>query len=428
VALYRSQSTTYLLQTIIMTACWLLLVGGLNVTIDPYLRFGMPRIEGWSLVKPKAIRQVRMAKAYGVTRGDYQTLFLGNSRVDIGLNPHSDQLPGHFKPAYNLGQPGAGSEMALRYLQHALTTDSPKMVILAVDFLNYLKQPAYLEQLKNRSEDDITAVASSAVFARLSSTTQDQVPWQRARQQVIDVMTSTLSLSALQDSIATIMAQGDPNSADLSEEGYSSGAAFQTLIRMEGQAALFRQKNIEYAKKCVIRMAPPPKQSDEMRAIQLLLELCESRDIRVEVYIHPYHADILEIFEATGHWGEFEQWKTRLTALCESHGARLWDFSGYNQYTTEVPPGGSDRKTVMQWYWESGHYRATLGDRILSQIFEDTLIESEFGRQMTPANLPAWLARSRTAGDDYRKLFSKQSTRVRNLIPQGAITQANDSH
>ncbi len=66
------------------------------------------RIDGINKRKPKAISASPYGQSYGFMREEYETIFLGNSRIDVGLNPASDQLPSDFRPAYNLGQPGTG--------------------------------------------------------------------------------------------------------------------------------------------------------------------------------------------------------------------------------------------------------------------------------------------------------------------------------
>ena len=410
---HSREHTAYLRQSAIAIFVLLLLVTACNVTIDPYLRFGTPRIEGWSQRKPKAIRQVRMAKAYGVMRGDYRTIFLGNSRVDIGLNPQSEQLSANLLPAYNLGQPGSGSELARQYLEHVLADQTPNTVVLGVDFLNYLRKPA---DLGAQEVSEVATESVSADAARLNSMGRSTRSWPQFRQQVKDTLAATVSLSAVGDSLLTILAQNDPNAANISDQGFNSGSAFRNLIQSEGQASLFRQKNSEYIDKCLERVAPVDGQSAELQAIEAALQLCQRRGIRVEVYIHPYHADVLEIFDATGHWGNFERWKMLLNRICEAQGSSLWDFANYSSRTTESPPAEGDRRTIMRWYWESGHYREALGEQVLVEILGQELPATPAGYQLTPSTLESQLAATRVAAVRYRLELKEQSHRVRRIV------------
>ena len=40
----------------------------------------------------------------------------------------------------------------------------------------------------------------------------------------------------------------------------------------------------------------------------------------------------------------------------------LWDFTGFSPYTAEQVPRPGDTRTELQWYWEAGHFKKSLGD------------------------------------------------------------------
>ncbi|MCS7466760.1 hypothetical protein NZK35_08905 [Stieleria sp. ICT_E10.1] len=398
----------YLYRVAMMLTLLSLLVAGFNVAIDPYLRFGIPRYTGFSFFKPKAIRQVRMAKAYGVVRNEYKTIFLGNSRVDIGLDPDSEGLPDAFKPAYNLGQPGGGTEIALAYLEHVIVHHKPSTVVLGVDFLNVLRKPGDSGQRSGTVA--IKSTDESPMWARLRSLDETKKFAPGFPQRLTDATASTLSLSALSDSILTVLLQSNPYVANMTDAGFNSGEAFRNLIRSEGQASLFEQKNAEYDDKCRERIFPPLEESQEIRAIESLLRLCKRREIRIEVYTHPYHADILRILNATDRWVEFENWKLKVSQLCQDYDTRLWDFSWYNDSTTEAVPVPSDRETVMRWYWESGHYRSTLGDELLETLFDSTQKKRSIGKVVSPETMPSWLEQIRDQRRAYESARPKSES------------------
>ena len=45
--------------------------------------------------------------------------------------------------------------------------------------------------------------------------------------------------------------------------------------------------------------------------------------------------------------------------------AELWDFSGFSPYADEAVPLPGDTHSEMRWYWEAGHFKKSLGDRLL---------------------------------------------------------------
>ena len=102
-----------------------------------------------------------------------------------------------------------------------------------------------------------------------------------------------------------------------------------------------------------------------MRGLKALLDLCTSHGTRVILFVSPSHADEMEILHLTGAWPAFEQWKRDLVALAAMYheGAApvtVWDFSGYNVYTSESVLQNPRR---MHWYLDTGHYTHALGVR-----------------------------------------------------------------
>ena len=85
--------------------------------------------------------------------------------------------------------------------------------------------------------------------------------------------------------------------------------------------------------------------------------------------IYPYHAQLLLLFQETGLWLAFEDWKRLLVRTIDEERAAgrlrgevtLWDFSGISEPTTETIPMPKDRTTELRWYWEGGHFKAALG-------------------------------------------------------------------
>jgi len=68
---------------------------------------------------------------------------------------------------------------------------------------------------------------------------------------------------------------------------------------------------------------------------------------------------------------------------------QLFDFSGYNEFTTERVPPPADRHSAMRWHWDAGHYKVALGDEMLGVIFGDA---APFGVVLTSSNVEQVLA------------------------------------
>ncbi len=51
----------------------------------------------------------------------------------------------------------------------------------------------------------------------------------------------------------------------------------------------------------------------------------------------------------------------------------------------------------MRWYWEPGHFRTSLGDKIIDRLYGGG---ADFGRDLTPATIDAVLAAIRHERDE----------------------------
>ena len=124
--------------------------------------------------------------------------------------------------------------------------------------------------------------------------------------------------------------------------------------------------------------------------------------IQLTLYIHPYHADYLDMLGDLRLWESFEDWKRHLVSASRRTSTRfgtdikIIDFSGYNEFTTEPVPYPGDTKSEMRWYWEPGHYKSALGEHILERIVHG---RTHFGRVLTEANIESALAEIREERD-----------------------------
>jgi hypothetical protein len=74
---------------------------------------------------------------------------------------------------------------------------------------------------------------------------------------------------------------------------------------------------------------------------------------------------------------------------------QIWDFSGYNDYTTEPLPNKRNEK--MHYYYDGSHFLPIVGDKMLEQMMSKNNPEapSGFGRLLTSRTLDNALAEER---------------------------------
>lgn len=370
-----------------------------DVIIDPYLLFNVPRIPGFNARKPAVETQERLIKAYDVLRAMPNTLILGSSRAAVGLDAQNPAWPEHERSVYNLGLSGGGPYITYRYLQHVISQRHVALVVLGLDFEFFLSVHA-----QHPTNPDFEA--------RLAVTSDGSTNAKQNSQRIRDLLHGTLSFDALSDSAATLAANFNGESSNLTA-GNLDWNDFRHRTAVMGSYPLIAMWNLlsmRYYRGAQLNQFA-------MADVQAILDLCESHGTRVILFISPSHADQLEILDLLGLWQPFEDWKRDLVTLtAKYHGTNdrsrsvLWDFSGYDFYSTEIMP--VDRH-ALHWWWDSVHYTRALGDAILRRILG--IGDTRFGVLLSPESIEPHLAVIREQQRLYREHHHADVQRVRDL-------------
>lgn len=361
----------------------------LGIAVDPYRVFGTPAIIGWTSLRPRIYEQADMAKTYQLERIAPRTLLLGNSRVEIGIDPASALWPKDARPVFNASEAGRGLRTALRMLRDAIAVRPPDRAFLGLDILDFLERP---------SSPAMPLPPPDAEDRRLLVDRDGRPNPERTIQIWRDRFAATLTIDAVLDSIETLLDQDPETSVTMTAVGFNPLRNYKIYVQRDGYYGLFAQKNAIYLAQ--YRQHPKPDFADlpryaSFRYLERILRLAGDHNVRLVLFIHPYHADYLEMLHEVGLWPSFEAWKRGLVKIVDTADAkrpgsvRLFDFSGYDALTTERTPPRGDRRSQMRWYWEPGHYKSALGDRMLARMLGG---HEEFGRLLTTATIDQDLA------------------------------------
>ena len=108
-----------------------------SVIVDPLWRFDLVSIPGFNAQRQIATN-ARVAKAQIVCRLQPETVLMGTSRVEVGLNPEHPALQALGAPVYNLALAGSGLHELDLTLRHAVyASHRLKHVLLGIDFLMF---------------------------------------------------------------------------------------------------------------------------------------------------------------------------------------------------------------------------------------------------------------------------------------------------
>ena len=106
---------TYLARFVLFGAVFAVIVIALNWLVDPYAVFGTRRFAGLNQYKIDINNFTRLSKRYQAGQAQYNALIVGNSRVELGINPAHGCFRDKEWQVYNLGLPGAGIRTQVEY-------------------------------------------------------------------------------------------------------------------------------------------------------------------------------------------------------------------------------------------------------------------------------------------------------------------------
>jgi hypothetical protein len=390
----------YLRTVIICVSAILLVVAAANVLVNPFALFPVEGITGFNQRKTEFFKHVRLVKAYEMRRIQSDVLLLGNSRVDMALDPTHAALQSFSGKAYNAALTGGTLYESLRYLQHAHALRPTKLAVLGLDkgMFESLAQPDFDEGI-------------------LSVTTDGRANGFPAS----NLIRTTLSLDTLSASWQTVRRQPELFLREFRADGMRMPEnADQAVQREGGYRSVFGKTLIKSTEvDSEAKLAAERKRA--FVHFRHLLDFCRAQKIDLRLYIHPVHAWTEENNFALGRSAGVENWKRELVnTISEEAGATkppfpLWDFSGYNKVTTEIVPSGD--ATRMQYYWEPLHYTNVAGNLVLNRMFDfPGAVPADFGVLLSEKNINEHSAKSRLNRQRYVDAFSGDVLEIQRIV------------
>lgn len=386
----------------LITTCLLVLLSaaGFNYIIDPYNIFQSVELAGINTSKPATSNRTGFAKSYMSENIKAKTLVLGTSKFDIGIDPGSEVLPAYARPAFNFAVPGATVYQQYRYLQHASAKQMPEMVIMSLDFELFLAIP-------DTEEEYPPETGPGKYEKRLNVTYSGTATKDKYLQTLKDISASLLSNTAIVDSLKTILAG---KRTWIWPTGLSSGSArFGTEVNSKGNYSVFRDTLKNHVSSVQGKSIQPG--SHAFKALDDVLEFCTKNNIRLVLIMPPSHAFQYELWDQLNLWNDFEFWKKTVVNKIEAHAKAdndtvLWDFARYHGMATEEVPGPFVTSIKMQWYWEPVHFKKSLGDIMLREVFSKK--DPALGVQLSHENILRELELNRQKRAHYRQKKSDQ--------------------
>ncbi|MFT6896502.1 MAG: hypothetical protein ACJA13_000904 [Paraglaciecola sp.] len=350
----------YILSFTVFTLFILCLVATFNWLIDPYGNYWSPLVDGLNAKKTQAASYVRNVTPYRADQIQPEVLLVGNSRVQLGLAAESKVLSG--STVYNIALPGAGLATSLQHSMYQMQHNpNLKDIVIALDFRYFLADYSH------RSSWNDATLLPSITLSEISDYERLKI-----------VIRSLISLDSLFSSFLTIFSQ-DSTVNIITSLGSNTGGWYLDAIRNEGKVDFysFQMKKLtgKFERKNLSYKSNEFQNNINIDRLNLFITLANKNhaNVKIHLYINPYHYSYWHQIYKTGHWSDYLQWKVDLIKLSlKFDNINIYDFSIPSIYTLEYL-NFEKNKRPMQWYWEPAHYRQALGDVILDAIFNPEL-------------------------------------------------------
>ncbi len=400
-----SDLNRYLVITCASAAALLLAVVAFNAIMDPLGMYSS------GVYKPAIYHRVRLLKAYEARRVKPESIVLGTSRVHLGIDPDHPGWAHRYERRYNLAFDGATTREMYAYLRHADAAGDLRHVMLGLDAYHLNASPASL-----RPDFD-------------ASILMDQRRILNPLRMLLADLKLLLSYSTVREGLLLLDTDRNqpvwyaPNGQRLGEVYFRRPTEnfvtcgprcyFDEIDKLEVTFKLgwkVPQKRVPS-----IQSGPParPDPVTSLGYIEKIIEYCRRSGIELVIFLTPSHVHQLELDAATGNWWSVENGKRKLVELlardAREHGHEaaiaLYDFTNYNRVTTErLPPRGSHDE--MRYYWDSSHFKQTVGDMVLDRLLQTGKRErdrsDDFGIELGPHNIDDVIARLRSGQQEYR--------------------------
>jgi hypothetical protein len=373
------------------------IVAGVNWVVDPLQIYTSPRIEGFNALKPALKARSRAFKTITVANGDWDALIVGTSRADTGLDPRHPFFAGGR--CFNAGIAGEDYGESLALVEAAQGHGRLNKVVALLDF----------------------EIANAYYEGAPDFTVANYRPWRKA--------TLAASLDILRESLRAPLRQ-DRDELLRNQSLWLADGRYLFPPPASGHRAIALASESEYLATAYFRgpqlqYALATGSSRPLDRVRSLVAFAHANAIDLTLVIAPSHARQWETIAAAGLWGQAEAWKRALVTIVESEARNatrprfpVWDFSGYNEVTTEPFPALDDA-TPMRWYYDSSHFNPAAGDRMLDRIAGREDIA--FGVLLTQSNIDEHLARTREGRARWRATFPQDAAEIEMLAREAAL-------
>lgn len=305
--------------------------------IDPY-GFYRPDTRIEANIKPAMIDNQNMAKSQIVKETHPETVIIGSSRVDFGINPNHPFFNG--SSVYNYGLSGIRIIDLEHVIRHAVLSGATH-IVWGLDFYGF--------NAHAKPPSDFT---TNRLLNGNNNPSSD--------------MNTLISISSFWPAIQALKA--DNHSANTMMNGQQSATALDHKTETIGTDDMMRAtystflNNLYFPAPTRSFAFATDDQNDSFTAFDRPLKFLQNHNIKLTLFIAPQHASHYALIHHSGLMNQYTTWKDRLHTIATSYDFDIHDLTTINAFTTE------DTTQPMVHYWESSHYKPIIGNMILDAL------------------------------------------------------------
>lgn len=366
-------------------------VAFLNWLFDPYHVYCHAISEHLRPFKRRIIH--RVAKAEVARREVHDVLLLGDSCVAAGLDTEHPALTRRGS-VYNLSMAASSLYEQVRMLELVLQNarSKPKLLIWGIS-------PEFVARDRSpRTEFDFDA---SLLNPQLSFI-------EYHRRNLLSIDATRHSMWVLCDGLLSEREQ--LSATQTAHGGFTSHAA--AVSKMVSHEVFVER--LPAPGSYLVEREPLPEIAELEPQLRNSFQRCRESGIELKIVIPPVHSVFVERLYQLGLKDRVEMGKRVLVRLAseanrataETPPIEIWDFTVFRGPPTEKYPT-SNMSIGMHWYMDAQHFRYTLGNLVLDQMFNLPNDEPRFGTLLTAENIEEHVDNQRVARDTYCRMHAE---------------------
>jgi hypothetical protein len=342
-----------------------------SIVIDPRGIFNAVDIKDFNNKKTSFIRSETFIKPHQVINSKSNIILLGDSRANTTFASSLDHKYFANQNVYSAGMAGQSIYADYRMLQHIQDMNVTHIIIF-VDHLSFFSSSTLNQSIVSNNSD---------FSHRLNYHENGKKNYAQWLQNFKDMALLLCSFNTLQESLETIQQQNNAGWYLLQNGTWGGSFAYDEKSQRQYFDYIERTFLLEPLADIPDTRAFYESTSDinTFATLEKLIDLAHHLKARVEFIIPPVHARMFEVLFSMGRWQDYENWKRNFVLINEKIAKKqnsapltIWDFTAYNDFTTEKVPPFGDKSTYMRWFYDDVHVKPELGKIMLDEMVNHT--------------------------------------------------------